>query len=250
MNKRLLMVSDLHCGHKVGLSHPDYGLNKHQAKLFSKWSYMCNVVGHVDAVLVCGDSTEGPNRKGSGSGCWTTDALEQVECAVKLLKMIDSDMYYTVMGSHYHIMSGNVNSDQLVAKFLDGNYQPDQVIRINQRRIHAAHKTSVGQGEDRKTNVAGRMIGTMLMNQASNGLFDIEFRGHTHYYVDVSTATGRYINLPGWKFRDEYIAGLGTNALVADIGWVLLEVTPDNQIIITRDVYQSQFEDNFQEYRL
>jgi len=248
MTKRLLMVSDIHGGHNSSISHPDYGLNARQEKLYSIWLSMCRKVGHVDAVVVCGDSTEGPNRKNNGLGCWTTDALEQVDVAVKLLKMIDADCYYTLMGSHYHIMSGNVNSDQLVARFLNGVYEPDHVIRLNKRRIHAAHKTSVGKGEDRKTNVAGRQIGTMLMNQGANGVFDLEVRGHTHYFNHVSTVAGQYINLPGWKFRDDFVAGLGDNALIADIGWVMLEVTDDNQIIITRDIYQSVFEDNFKEY--
>ena len=250
MSKRLLMVSDLHCGHRVGLSHPDFGLNKHQAKLFARWSDMCSKVGKVDGVLVCGDSSEGPNRKNNGLGCWTTDALEQIDVGVKLLKMIDADMYYTLMGSHYHIMNGNLNSDQLLARFLNGRYEPDQVIRLNQRRIHAAHKAPVGQGEDRKPNASGRLIGNMLMNQQANGIFDVEVRGHVHYYSHTQTIAGQVIILPGWKFRDEFIASLGTNALIADIGWVLLEVSDDNHITITRDVYQSRFEDNFVEWVL
>ena len=88
------------------------------------------------------------------------------------------------------------------------------------------------------------------MNQQSNGIFDIEVRAHSHYYYHVQTVAGHVINLPGWKFRDDYAASLGNNAYCADIGWVLVEITDDGQIIINRDVYQSVFSDNFVEHVL
>jgi hypothetical protein len=87
--KRVLIMSDLHCGHRVGLTPPDWqyrpGVRSKWRKIQQAcWNWYANEIeeaGPFDVVIVNGDAIDGRGERSGGTELLTTDRHEQVEIA-------------------------------------------------------------------------------------------------------------------------------------------------------------------------
>lgn len=98
--KRLLVLSDPHCGHLVGLTPPAWQVDPPKAEDRTKrekysgvqreaWSWFKRTVrknGPYDAVVVNGDAIDGKGERSGGTELITTDRHVQVEMAAKCLE--------------------------------------------------------------------------------------------------------------------------------------------------------------------
>ena len=116
--KKLLILSDLHCGHLAGLTPPPWqtgppgpnGRTK-RAKFAptqrEAWAwYERNLAAHgpYDYVVVNGDAIDGPGRKTGGAEQITVDRQEQVDMACTAIRPAISKKTTLVMtyGTAYH----------------------------------------------------------------------------------------------------------------------------------------------------
>ncbi len=97
MKKRLLVLSDMHCGHLVGLTHPgDNPRYDDERKIVSEyrdflWEWFekeVKALGKIDVVVHNGDALDGKGKKSGGTEQIEMDRNSQAEMAANILGRI------------------------------------------------------------------------------------------------------------------------------------------------------------------
>jgi hypothetical protein len=98
MSKKIAVLSDFHCGHKVGLTPKGY-LPEEPADERARWVHAnqayynwykkhINLHGPYDVIFLNGDLVDGTGKKSGGTEQITTDMEEQCDMAVKIIREI------------------------------------------------------------------------------------------------------------------------------------------------------------------
>ena len=113
--KRLVVISDLHCGHAVGLTPPawqwavDGDTTEHRAK-FGRvqrevWDWYSQTIGSlrpIDILAVNGDAIDGTGVRSGGTELLTTDRQVQTDMAVKSIQEASAKTIVMTYGTAYH----------------------------------------------------------------------------------------------------------------------------------------------------
>lgn len=225
-----LKLSDLHSGSKYGLwseSDTNTPEGKLREILREHWAEMVDLI-RPDFVLVNGDTCEGWNQKEKARYLVTSDLMEQVDGAVKMLRMIKGNPKFIITeGSGYHV-GANASLDELVARELDAHFDSDIDIEIegNGRHIHACHNLGYSNTPAYRTTAIARELMMATINADTLGKFDIILRGHCHYHVFVEYGKTAGQVLPCWKLRDLFAKRKGVSCN-PKVGWIVYEYFPD-----------------------
>lgn len=176
MRKRVLILSDFHCGHRYGLRMDDE---------WEFWRFFKYCIKKLSPIHVCicnGDLIEGKNTRWGGTELWTADRKEQKDEAVKILKFINAQKYVFTYGTPYH--TGNEEDwEALIAYELDAEIKGQQYLNINNRYFHVKHKipkSSIPHG--RFTSLAKQKIWNLMWADRGLPKADIFIRSHVHYF--------------------------------------------------------------------
>ena len=198
--KRVAVVSDLHCGHRVGLTPPGWHLNPENewdAKWLhlqkAQWDWYRRVVSRIRPVhllLVMGDAVDGGSEKAGGRDAIRTQRREQVDMALTCLDLWKAPHIEMVYGTRYHV----------------SDWEDDVCSGLGEKAHIGAHGWAKVNGVtfDLKHKVGGSQIphgrATALLRErlwnnewASAGrqpLGDIILRGHVHYCVEATPIVG------------------------------------------------------------
>lgn len=223
MVSKILCVSDTHTGGRYSVSSEYNG--KLQRWFFKQWEYMCDDVGKVDAVFHLGDVCEGVDKHNDGAGTWESDMLRQAEDAKTLLEMIHTKKYWIVDGSPYHT-NKNMSADGVVSKLVNGNFDIEHLVSIEDTHIHLRHFTPFSELPHASGNGLGKDMMWASLCVGQYGAIDLLVRGHVHRYELKGNAARTSFSVPCWKGRDEYIKRKSLS--VTDCGYVVLEVSGKN----------------------
>lgn len=114
-NKRVVVISDMHCGHKLGLTHEDFDArpNNTASRDYKAWLVRrkcrrwyvkkTEELKPVHLVIVNGDAVDGKGTKSGGTEQLTTDRTEQVDMAAALIQMWDAKNIVMSHGTSYHV---------------------------------------------------------------------------------------------------------------------------------------------------
>lgn len=112
--KRLLVISDLHCGHKVGLTPPDWWHNdkvsiernakiaKCQRGLWNWYAETIKRIQPVDYLVVNGDAIDGKGSKSGSSEQVRADRNEQCKMAAECIDIVKAKEVGIIYGTPYH----------------------------------------------------------------------------------------------------------------------------------------------------
>lgn len=230
--KKILCISDLHCGSLSGLMPKDFHddannekfvMNEVQLYLFDNWYRMCKEVGHVDYCFVVGDLVDGANYGEKGKGQSTTDIYTQAKMAVTLLKMIDTTNFIIVDGSGYHV-GQEISGDMVVSDMLQADFgNPDIDFQCESVKFHIRHHESWSRDPGgRHTSARKEANVSVLQNEE----VDVFIRGHTHSFNFNGDKRNITVILPCWKGPDKFQRKKYME--IPDNGYVLFNVNGVN----------------------
>ena len=111
---RIMVISDLHCGHKVGLTHPDfdskpgegygtkaYKFYRHRREAWHWYENTCKVL-KPDWLIVNGDCVDGKGKKSGSTELLTADRNEQCDMAVACIEETGAKEIFMSFGTAYH----------------------------------------------------------------------------------------------------------------------------------------------------
>ena len=253
--KRVLLCSDFHCGHVVGLTHPTYQFrnsksphtkrNKFanvQDQCWRAFEQMLDICGRVDAVLFFGDSIDGKGRASGGTETITGSMEDQADMAVTVFDTMRLKVFKRgtkligVHGTPYHEASEGEDWGNVVAERADfDHFGAHEWVDIDGVVFDVKHKVgSSGIPHGRATAIQKSALWNRLWaaeDMQPNA--DVLARGHVHFYrhVDeVSNGRGRHMaTLPALQAMGSKYGARQCEGLV-DFGIVFVDVR-DGEVI-------------------
>jgi len=232
--KRVVAISDLHCGHRIGLTPPDYAprnTNKWHTAQRALWREYCRMVkaySPVDVLFVLGDVIDGRGEKSGSTELITTDRETQCQMAADCINMWKAPAIVMVFGTAYHTgqkedweinVAGKVNADKI------GGQEWVQIDNVMFDLKHFIPGSGIPHGKG--TQLAKEWLWNLVWNiRDEQPKADIFLRGHQHSFDG--------------SFNDNYLAmtlpalqGLGSKygtkipAKRVDFGMVYFDVEGD-----------------------
>lgn len=109
MRKRIVVLADMHCGHRVGLTAPEFQLPIDtrwgfiQYQLWNSYEGMINRLKPIDYVFVNGDSIDGKGNRSGGTELLTSDRKQQARIAARAILYCEAEKVIMSHGTPYHV---------------------------------------------------------------------------------------------------------------------------------------------------
>ena len=231
--RNLVIVSDLHCGCRLGL-HPDkpsplndggtYSPSKLQQKIWSYWqefwqSWVPMVTrGEPFAVLVNGDSIDGCHHNSTSQ--ISHDLSDQTNIAYSVLEPIrdlcKGQLYFT-RGTEAHVGPSGVEEERL-ARALGaipdeaGRYSRYEIwLRLGKALIHATHHIGTTSSASHEASAVNSELISAYTEAARWGdeIPDFVVRSHRHRFIgidlDCSKGLAASLVTPGWQAKTSFV---------------------------------------------
>lgn len=232
--KRILFLADTHCGHRSGLTPPDYQYSMSGDPIRRAWAklqrdgwkaYMGlrEEIGSPDIVVGVGDLIEGDGDKNNGTELITTDRLEQARMASQALKVWDAKTYIIVRGTPSHAGQCEDFEDVIAAR-LNGQIRDRAYIKVEGIVFDVCHHLSVIKDlKTRATPLSREKIENLLRwERAEAPKADIFIRAHTHMYCNVGGHNWEAFSLPALQMETKY--GVKRARNICDWGLLFFDI--------------------------
>lgn len=218
--KRVLVISDLHCGHRVGLTPPEWQTRFHEkdskSLKMNKWAAIQNTLWDIfaknvkalqpiDILIMNGDCIDGKGDKWGSTEQIVVDRHEQCDMAIKALQFIQPKKILMTYGTPAHVGSEEdwegLISDQVKAEKIGAR----EWVNVNGLIFDVKHyisSSTVPHG--RHTAIARERVWNLLWNEhETQPKSDVIVRSHVHYFG--------YAGGPGWLgMTTPALQGLGS----------------------------------------
>ncbi len=216
--KRVVVIADLHGGHRAGLTPPKWQYKKPykddeqrkyaevQAILWDFAVYWAKKLQPIHALFVNGDAIEGKGYKNGGLELLTPDRKEQAEIAAEGIKLFKPQHIRLTYGSPYHV--GNWEDwEDLVAQKV-GAPKPRGLLEVTVGGIpfnlrHFAPRSVIWYG--RATPILRQELQEKLWAEwEERPAARILIRHHVHYHVYAGDPTCVAMTGPSLQAYSEF----------------------------------------------
>jgi len=108
-DKRVVVIADLHCGHRVGLTPPKYQsavcgekYYKVQVERWNQYAEIINKLKPIDVLLVNGDCIDGRGERSGGVELIAVSRMKQVDMAIDCINECGAGKIIMTRGTPYH----------------------------------------------------------------------------------------------------------------------------------------------------
>lgn len=235
--KRILVVSDFHSGHEVGLTPPAWNPDseadhsaKYRSYMWTRYTEAVKELKPIDVVVANGDLIDGRGERSGSVELITVDRRSQAKMASECIKVAEAPTIIITRGTDYHV--GHEESwEDLVADFCrDADHRVEigdirnldvNGLMFNFRHHIGGSQTPIG----RSTPLTREAAWNALWNVRQGfPLSDVIVRSHVHYHT--------YAGGPGWlAMTTPGLQGYGTRygerrmSGLIDFGFVYFDVT-------------------------
>jgi predicted nucleic acid-binding Zn-ribbon protein len=239
--KTILVISDLHCGHCVGLTPPawqyvvDESAMPYKKKVAERratlWGWFVDAVkqvGTIDYLLVNGDCIEGKGEHSGGTELITADRDEQADMASNAIGHIPCKKIYMTYGTPAH--AGKEEdwekkvADKVEAIKIEGEGHYDiNGLQISMKHFIGNSASPVSSVTAMRAAQIKQLLWTVREQQARANLI---IRSHIHRCYNVGEPA---LNFQGWV--TPALQGLGSkygvrqcDGLPVDFGFLVVQV--------------------------
>lgn len=247
-SKSLVIFSDIHVGSRRAVcsddpEDPTYKPNKFQKLLFGLWNECIDELQQKPRFKVInGEPFDGPNRKQTGRGQWTTDMAIQLREAEKLIKLIPGEETILLQGSGYHVDSEGTSYEEILGNKINARkystyFEPSFAedfaqVRLNGKLFSFTHHIGFARWAAYRTTALAREMAAMHFVNEKLDHPSIIVRSHVHYWVMVRFTHTFGFTTPAWKYPDKHLYRGGMGGVIPDIGCVEVIIEPNGKVII------------------
>ena len=240
---RIIVESDYHSGHLLGLTPPEWwsDYNREWARaLWDARKAFLDQLPRVDDHVINGDAIDGPGKKDTAAHL-TTDIIDQVQMAEQAALMVRARRRWVVKGTGFHTDSGG-NLERPFATAIGTTAEDELRLEIHGRKIHLRHvvgRSDIPYGQ--YTQLGKDMINDLLQGEFEGypGA-DLLIRSHVHYCTRVGVADAvrglmrEAITTPALQLRaplqSEYTRKLRT--WLYHVGLLLIEIDKTGEVFL------------------
>jgi hypothetical protein len=241
--KRLLVIADTHCGHRVGLTPPQYTTQVIGGKATKKyykiqvetWDWFTKEVDKlkpIDVLATNGDLIDGTGSRSGGTELITTDIRTQRKMAVESIEHIESPKIIMARGTDYHVSPNGQDAEDLIYDELKKNYKvkigDHEFFNINGVVFDMKHHIgSTSVPYSRGTAISKDQVFNVLWHDyEEQPRADVLFRAHAHYYFYCGDGSWHGIVLPALQAQGSKYGARRKSGHV-DFGFVHFDIYKD-----------------------
>lgn len=243
--RSVLILSDMHCGHHLGMWHPDlknpYGeranMNIGQKWLYQCWQEMLKLAKQrkPQVLVVNGDLLDGEGRKSSGTEQYSTIVAAQQKAAIKLLEPYRDivEEIYVIRGTPYHDGNNGVDVEAVAAALgavpqrgnKDWHAHEHLDLDIDGVVLNFNHEIAVASSFYASTPYYREAMYSAMAGLAGaypNAKCIV--RSHVHRWMHVENVSTHVVGTPCFQLQTFYMTRKSPYRMVPDIGGVFIEV--------------------------
>lgn len=256
-SKSVIVVSDMHVGHKWAVGGVLDNVNNFWYEARDKL-----LKERAKVLVVNGEPIDGDNPREIGHGLWTTSLRHQMQVANKFLSHYKMDKIGATRGSNYHTTKGNTNFEEIFvdeitcAPILEyemfGGIKTTEhmeysdkknlqrviddllTLRVNGRVFNILHHVGFSKWFSYvPTAIASEMARMVFLDGkywTHEDIPSVVVRSHTHHYVQVKFPNTVGLVTPAWKVTDRF--GLKGGMSGATIGLVEIVVEQNGHVVV------------------
>ena len=216
---RVVICSDFHCGHRVGITPPDW-INRSvknkipvQQEMWDRFSGAIDQLKPIDYFIGNGDMIDGDGGLSGATELIAPDRNEQVDMAIQVIEYVEAKKHAFTYGTPYHVGQVEDFEDQ-IAKHFNAPISGQEQYNINGTIIDCKHKignSSIPHGKGTAISKE-RLWNVVWSEHEEQEKADIIIRSHVHYYWACEESTWLGIITPalqgqGTKFGSRQCSG-------------------------------------------
>lgn len=230
--KKIAFISDLHCGHRAGLTPIGWQKEDHQKECFEYYKTMVRNIGKIDLLIVNGDAIDGRGDRSGGTEQNEMSMLEQCDMATKCIQLWNTKKIVMTYGTPYHV-GKDEDYEGLIANRLGAEIESHAFIKVEDCVIDAKHKiggSSVPHG--RATGLGKEKLWNMYWEEIKcQPKANVFVRGHVHYHHYTGDLNYTAMTLPALQIASTKYGGRQCSGTV-DWGMISAEIR-DNRFTWT-----------------
>ena len=244
-SKRVVVVSDFHCGHEVGLTpprwNPEYEADhssEYRSYMWSKYAEAIESLRPIDVLVANGDLVDGRGERAGSLELIVMDRMLQAQMAVEVIKLAGAKKVYITRGTDYHV-GPEESWENLIAERTKADRIGDVLnvdvngVMFNFRHHIGGSQTPLGRSTPLTKEAAWNALWHVRQGFP---LADVIVRSHVHYYT--------YAGGPGWvALVTPGLQGYGTRygerrmSGLIDFGLVSFDVVSKEEFSWTAKTY-------------
>ena len=195
--KKIVAMADLHCGHRVGLTPPEWqGRNinpKYNAIQKELWDFYSREIKAFkpDILFVPGDAIDGKGEKSGSTEQITTDRGEQSDIAARCILEADAETIIMTYGTAYHTGVSEDWEDQVALKVKAKSIRSQQWVDVNGVVFDLKHhigRSSIPHGKG--TPIAKEKLWNMVWAEfQEQPRANVVIRAHVHSFDYIGSST-------------------------------------------------------------
>jgi hypothetical protein len=238
--KRVLVISDLHSGHFVGLTPPSWHdipsktadpailkLAEFRQKTFSIYYNIVKSLQPIDILIVNGDCIDGRGERSGQTELLTSDRNKQCDMASEIIKCAKADQIVMTYGTGYHTGDSEDFENQIARDVGAMKIGGHEWIDVNGVVFDIKHKVGAsGIPHGRMTAIAKEHLWNLLWSEREESpKSNVIIRSHVHYHNFCGgdnwlALTTPALQGPGSKYGTRQCTG------TVDFGLVHFDVNP------------------------
>jgi len=231
--KRVLVLSDFHAGHEVGLTPPEWNIGmpgdqmvQYRAEMWSRFEEALKMVGIPDVLVVNGDMVDGRGERSGSVELLHLDRGVQVDMASEIINRAKAKSIILTRGTDYHVGIAESWEDRIAENV--GAERIGDVINADINGLVMNFRHHLGNSQT-PVGRAGPLAREATWNALWNvrqgfPLADVIVRSHVHHHT--------YTGGPGWlALTTPALQGYGTRygerrmSGIIDWGIVVFDIT-------------------------
>ena len=239
MQRKILVLNDLHVGSSYGLLPPDFTDtmgNVHTQNLGQQylWERFTATMRRlqpqkIDAIVINGDLIDGMQPKSKGAPLTLHRIEDQREAAHKVLEEVRNTLpaatWYFVEGTPYHEVGEQVAQVALSLLGTPQEIRRTLTLRVGKAILRFHHETSFSGGFAKAGSLEKELV-TSWLSEAMQDWEKVhcEVRAHCHYFCYVGRKDRLAIIAPCWQLQTDFITKNSPTKNIPDIGCIVLSV--------------------------
>lgn len=189
--KKVVVISDLHCGHLAGLTPPHWHTDRNRwgENQQEVWKLYCASIllqQPIDVLIVNGDAIDGKGPKSGGTELITSDRNEQCRMAVECIKYCEAKKIVCIAGTAFHT-GAEEDFEEQIAAGVGATLGSQEWIDINSIILDVKHHLSNNSLPHTKGTAVSRdqLWNVYLSAMEIQPKADIIIRSHIHKAIAV-----------------------------------------------------------------